>query len=89
MQDLSLEVIDSFNTALQKLTGHNRRAFAAELCIKFFDSSATKMERHLKVGREMVKLGLKELASGIHCVDAYSLRGAKKRAGISEPKISY
>ena len=79
MQDLSPEVIDSFNTALQKLTGYNRRAFAAKICIEFFDSSATKMERHLKVGREMVKLGLKEHQTGIRCLDGYSLRGAKKK----------
>ena len=79
MQDLSPEVIESFNVALQKLTGHNRRAFAAKICIEFFDSSATKMERHLKVGREMVKLGLKENQSGIRCLDGYSLRGSKKK----------
>ena len=79
MQDLSPEVIDSFNTALQKLTGYNRRAFAAKICIEFFDSSTTKMERHLKVGREMVKLGLKEHQTGIRCLDGYSLRGTKKK----------
>jgi len=79
MKKLSSQVIDSFNSALQKLTGFSRRAFAAEICIEFFDSSPTKMESHLKVGREMVKLGLKEHFSGIQCLDAYNLRGAKKK----------
>lgn len=82
MKDLSPQIIDSFNSALQKLTGHARRALAAEICIEFFDSSPTKMERHLKIGREMVKLGLKEYQTGIRCLDGYSFRGAKKKSGI-------
>lgn len=79
MKSLSPQIINSFNSALQKLTGASRRALAAEICIEYFDSSPTKMERHIKVGREMVKLGLKEHLSGIECLDAYSLRGAKKK----------
>ena len=83
MKDLSPQVIDSFNSALQKLTGPSRRALAAEICIEFFDSSPTKMERHLKVGRQMVKLGLQEHQSGIQCLDSYCLRGAKKKSGTT------
>ena len=79
MKDLSPEVIATFKSALKKLTGHSRRSLAAEICIKFFDNSPTKMERHLKVGRDMVQLGLKERESGIRCVEAYNLRGAKKK----------
>lgn len=79
MEKLTPQVIESFNSGLEKLTGFARRAYAAEICIKFFESSPTKMERHLKIGREMVKLGLAEHQSGIRCLDAYSLRGAKKK----------
>ena len=79
MKKISPQVIDSFNSALRKLTGYSRRALAAEICTEFFDSSPTKMERHLKVGREMIKLGLKEHRTGIRCLDGYSLRGAKKK----------
>ena len=79
MKTLTSEVILSFNSALQKLTGYDRRALAAEICMEFFDNSPTKMERHLKVGREMVKLGLEEHRSGIRCVDAFNARGAKKK----------
>jgi len=72
-------ILESFNTSLQLLTGYARRQYAAELCEKFFESSPREMERHLKVGREMVKLGLAERRTGIRCLDAYSLRGAKKK----------
>lgn len=73
------EIIDSFNSALSKLTGYLRRAYAAELCEKFFDNSPREMEKVLKVGRAMVRLGLNERRTGIRCLDAYSMRGAKKK----------
>lgn len=77
--NLPPEIIDSFNSALLKLTGHLRRAYAAELCEKFFDNSPREMEKVLKIGREMVRLGLHERRTGIRCLDAYSKRGAKKK----------
>jgi hypothetical protein len=76
---LSQEVVESFNSALSLLTGHARRQYAAGLCEKFFDNSPREMEKVLKVGRQMVKLGLDERRTGILCMDALSLRGAKKK----------
>lgn len=73
------EIIESFNSALFLLKGHFRRAYAAELCEKFFDNSPREMEKVLKVGRDMVRLGLHERRTGIRCIDAYSMRGAKKK----------
>lgn len=77
--DLSPEVLSSFNSALEKLTGYERRQFAAELCEKFFEGSARKMERYLNAGREMIELGMQERRSGIQCIEAFSKRGAKKK----------
>jgi hypothetical protein len=79
MVDLSSDVLNCFNSALTKLTGYKRRAFAAELCELHFGNSARKMERYLKIGRPTIKLGQHERLSGIRCVDAYELRGAKKK----------
>lgn len=79
MVNLSPEIISSFNSALEKLSGYKRRAYAAELCEKFFGGSARKMERYLNVGREMIELGIQERQSGIRCLDAYSQRGVKKK----------
>ena len=76
---LSQDILASFNTALSLLTGYSRRQYAAELCEKFFDNSPREMEKVLRVGREMVKLGLHERRTGIQCLDAYSQRGAKKK----------
>ena len=79
MKDISSEVLQSFNSALVKLTGFSRRSYAAELCETFFSNSARKMERSLNVSREMVKLGLHERRTGIRCLDNYGKRGRKKK----------
>lgn len=76
---LAPSVMSSFNSALSKLTGYKKRAFAAELCEEYFDSSPRKMERYFNVSRDMVALGLNERRTGIRCLDAYELRGAKKK----------
>ena len=79
MKSLAPEIINSFNSALSKLTGHSRREYAAELCKKFFDSSPTKMERHLNVSRKKVELAMHECRTGIRCLELFSMRGAKKK----------
>lgn len=76
---LAPQVMSSFNSALVKLKGYEKRQFAAELCEQYFDSSPRKMERHFDVSREMVALGLHERRTGIRCIDAFGLRGAKKK----------
>jgi len=76
---LAPAVISSFNSALCKLTGYEKRGFAAELCEEYFDNSPRKMERWFDVSRDMVTLGLHERRTGIRCIDAYNLRGAKKK----------
>lgn len=76
---IETKIVESFNSALLKLTGYKRREFAAELCEHFFESSPRKMESYLNVGREMVKLGMNERRTGIRCIDNYEVRGAKKK----------
>ncbi len=79
METLSPNVIESFNLALQKLTGYERRSYAASLTTAYFGGSARKAERALWVSRDMVELGLKEQVSGIRCHDAHTLKGGKKK----------
>lgn len=76
---LGIKVIKSFNSALAKLTGCERREFAAELCEVYFDNSPRMTERRLFVSRDMVDLGLNEKRTGIRCLDNYEERGVKKK----------
>jgi hypothetical protein len=79
MKTLSPLVISSFKLALNKMTGHTRRLFAAELAKTYFNSSPRKTERILGVSRDMVDLGLHELRTDFRCVENFSQRGRKKK----------
>lgn len=79
MEKLAPAVKESFNLALSLLTGYERRQYAASLAKKYFDGSARKTERELRVSRSVVELGIKEQESGIRCIENFNLRGRKKK----------
>ncbi len=49
------------------------------MAIAYFDGSHRKMQTHIGVKRKMVDLAIKELESGIRCLENFSSRGRKKR----------
>lgn len=75
---LTEPIIVVIKNAAQKLTGPRRRKFMAETTLELLDGSPTKAERTFGWGRETVKKGLRELATGIVCLDNYRGRGNKK-----------
>jgi len=79
MDTLPSIVISSFKSALNKMTGHTRRSYAAELANIYFDGSARKTERALGISRDMIELGLSESKTGIRCLENFSQRGRKKK----------
>lgn len=79
MKKLSSDILDSFKLAINLLTGYEKRKYVAELTLKYFDGSPYKIESKLGVRRCMVIKGLKERETGIRCLDAYQLRGRKKK----------
>jgi Rhodopirellula transposase. len=60
------------------LSGADRREFIAQITIELLDGNPRKAEHVFGWGRETVKKGMKELATGITCIDNYSARGNKK-----------
>jgi len=79
MNRLNADLLLSFNTTLSILSGFEKRKYAAEIALKYFDGSPYKMERQLNVGRDMVYKGLMERRTGIRCIDGYNQRGRKKK----------
>lgn len=75
---LTEPVVATIKNAAKKLTGPKRRRFMAETTLELLDGSPTKAERTFGWGRETVRKGLKELETGIICVDNYKGRGNKK-----------
>ncbi|MEA3281427.1 MAG: ISAzo13 family transposase, partial [Euryarchaeota archaeon] len=56
------------------LSGYAKREYVAKITIEFLDGSARKAESKFGWSRDMVKTGMKELTTGIRCVDNYSAR---------------
>ena len=75
---LTEKVKSTLQDAAKKLTGIKKRAFMAQVTQDYFDGSARKAETYLGWSRQAVGLGLKELQTGIVCLDNYAARGRKK-----------
>src|SRR5450631_296516 len=58
-----------------RLKGHERRLFMAEVTLKLCDGNARKAERRFGWGRETIDKGLHELQQDIRCLENFSARG--------------
>lgn len=58
-----------------RLKGHERRLFMAEVTLKLWDGNPRIAERRLGWGRETVAKGLHELRQGVRCLERFSARG--------------
>ena len=79
---LTEKIKSTLKDAVKKLTGFKKRAFRAQVTIDYFNSSPRKAETHLGWSRAAIAVGLKELETGIVCVDNYQARGRKKTEEI-------
>ena len=75
---LTEKIQSTLKDAAKKLTGSKKRAFMAKVTVDYLDSSPRKAETQLGWSREAIATGLKELETGIVCVDNYRARGRKK-----------
>jgi hypothetical protein len=85
-----MELTDSIKTMLiataKALKGHARRLFMARTVKELGPGGHQRAARELGWGRMTIRKGMRELDSGIACVDAFSLRG-RKRAEDHLPKL--
>jgi transposase len=59
----------------QRLRGHQRRLFLAEVTRDLCGGNARQAERRFGWGRETVRQGLQELQHGIRCLEHFAARG--------------
>jgi len=71
----SSQVRKTIKDAARKLTGHKRRAFVAQVSIDYFDGNPRKTEKCMGWDRDTVNTGIKELKTGIRCIENFSGRG--------------
>jgi hypothetical protein len=74
--DDSVDCYDSLlRQGADRLKGHERRLFMAEVALKLCDGNARKAERRFGWGRETVAKGLHELQQGVRCLENFAARG--------------
>jgi Rhodopirellula transposase DDE domain len=74
--------------AAQRLTGHQRRLFQAQVCATLCDGNPRQAERRFGWGRQTVQKGLQELQSGVRCLENFSARG-RRRWEAQNPQLAH
>lgn len=77
MSKLTEAIRFTIDHAARLLTGAKKRKYMAEITSEFFEGNTRQAERELGWGRATIEKGLRELATGIECMDNYSARGNK------------
>ena len=85
---LSEAQIADLRLAASYLTGVKRRAFQAEMTLKYCDGSARQAESTFGWNRRSVSVGLAEQRTGIVCQGAQSARSGNKRWEEREPMVA-
>ena len=71
--------VEDLRLAASTLTGATRRAFQAEMAVKYCEGNPRLAERIFGWGRQTVALGLAEKRSGLVCVGAQSGFGGNRK----------
>ena len=84
----SVECYESLlQQGVNRLKGHERRLFMAEVTLKLCDGNARQAERRFGWGRETVDKGLHELQQDIRCLERFSARG-RPRLEAKNPQLA-
>lgn len=70
-----------------RLRGHQRRLFMAEVTLEMCGGNARQAERRFGWGRQTVNKGLHELQQGIRCVENFTARG-RPRCEEADPQLA-
>jgi hypothetical protein len=85
---LSPSQITDLRLAASHMTGAKRRAFEAEMTLKYCDGNPLMAEAVFGWGRQTVALGLAERRTGIMCLGAQSACSGRKRWEEQHPQVA-
>jgi len=85
---LSAAHLDDLKFAASKMRGAERRAFQAQMALRYCDASARKAEWVFGWGRAAVELGLHEKRTGIVCLSAQSAVAGNKLWEDKHPEVA-
>jgi transposase len=69
---------DLLRLGAQRLTGHQRRLFQAQVCLTLCDGNPRQAERRFGWGRHTVRKGLHEYQSGVRCLENFQAHGRRR-----------
>jgi hypothetical protein len=78
---------DLIRSAAQRLKGHARRLFQAEVATRLCAGNARQAERRFGWGRATVAAGLHEATGGIRCLENFTARG-RQRSEAKNPQLA-
>jgi hypothetical protein len=87
-QSLSQGQIDDLRLAASKMTGAERRAFMAEMALKYCGGGARLAETVFGWGRETVEMGLAEKRTGLTCFGTQSAYCGRQRWEERQPETA-
>jgi hypothetical protein len=86
--DASTEQLESLiRSAAQRLKGHQRRLFLAEVATQLCDGNPRQAERRFGWGRHTVTQGLHEARHGLRCLEDFAARG-RQRSEEKNPQLA-
>jgi hypothetical protein len=83
MKKMNNETKKLINEAVKRLKGYERREYQAYIALEYFQGNARRTEYAIGWGREALTLGMKEIETGIRCINRHKDTGRKR----SEDKI--
>lgn len=78
MDDSNASIDALLQRGAERLKGHQRRLFLAEVTLELCDGNARQAERRFGWGRETVDKGMHELRQGIRCLENFAARGCPR-----------
>ena len=87
-QPLTPSQIADLRLAASKMTGTKRRAFEAEMTLKYCEGNPLQAEITFGWSRRTVALGLAERRTGIMCLGAQSAFSGRKRWEDTQPQVA-
>jgi DDE family transposase len=87
-QPLTPSQIADLRLAASKMTGAKRRAFEAEMSLKYCEGNPLQAESTFGWSRRTVALGLAERRTGLMCLGAQSAFSGRKRWEDTQPQVA-
>ena len=87
-EPLDESLISDLRLAARQMRGAKRRAFQAEMTLKYCNGSARLAESRFGWNRKSVTVGLAEKRTGILCQGAQSVLGGNKRWEEKHPEVA-